>query len=200
MTQVPIMKDKSGFLGFRVGNELIGLLEKESLLLSVKNPTRDLEEVGYIDFDKRVRTHIYNTSNVSSHINHKFANSNPDKEIFILGNISEKDTLTFIPMNETTLMGYVSKDKSLHQSYGSVYFFQKVGEVMNSPIYAYMHDMVVKKDEIKWVTAIAHTTTPHKSDVKTKDEFEKCLDCYGTGITDVDTGSLCIACEGTGEV
>lgn len=200
MTRQKIWKDKGGFLGFRAGDELIGLLEQESLLLPSSSPTRDLEEVGYIDFDKSVGTNIFNTSNVNKNIHQRFAYSNPDKEIFILGNITEIDSLAYIPMNETTLMGYVSKDKSLHQSYGSIYFFQKVGEVMNSPIYMYMHDMVVKEDEVKWVTALAHTKTPHKNKVKDDTEWERCLDCEGTGMSDISTGSMCVACEGTGKV
>lgn len=71
-------------------------------------------------------------------------------EFYLLGDVSARQKLRYVRMNDTVLMGFSDNHATMN---GNVYFFKKCGEIEGKSVYTYLNDMVIKEDRIEWVHA-----------------------------------------------
>lgn len=141
-------KDKSGFIGEWDEGILTDLFTGE-----VRDAEREnITEVGFIDPPRHFNSlngHLFKQQMMGVVI----------KPFYLLGNVSARQRLRYVRMNDTVLMGFCDHRATGN---GNVYFFSKCGEIDDVPVYAYKSDMVVKEDEIVWVHPGEHTMVPNQ--------------------------------------
>lgn len=141
-------KDKSGFIGEWDEGILTNLFTGEAKDTERENIT----EVGFID------PPTYFNSLSGQLFKHQMMGTTV-KPFYLLGNVSARQKLRYVRMNNTVLMGFADHHAGGN---GNIYFFSHCGEVEGVPVFTYASDMVVKEEEIIWVHEMEHTHVPNQ--------------------------------------
>lgn len=142
-------KDKSGFIGEWDEGLLVNLFTGET-----KNAERDeITEVGFIE------PPMHFNSLSGQLFKHQMMGTTVTP-FYLLGNVSARQKLRYVRMNNTVLMGFADHYATGN---GNIYFFSHCGEIDGVPVFTYASDMVVKEDEIIWVQPFEHTHVPNQA-------------------------------------
>lgn len=133
--RIIIGENKKGATGFVDEGVLIDIFTGEITV------TDEYKEVGYVDPPSDLNT-------LPGQLYHQFTLKYPLSAFYLVGNVSVREQLDYVPLNESVMMGF-SNDLAMNS--GNVYFFKKCGELKGKSLFTYTSDMVVQEDAIKWV-------------------------------------------------